>query len=176
MSGEKRRDFRIWFTMAMAVTTVALIIVPYKGRGNAVTQARDRVAVIHKTAVNAIEKKVLELKKTLDAWDPEKVKPFPPEFDNVLKGEGEPDPVLQKVEFKEVEGTKETPHTFWVHTFSSETSQKREEPETVVRGDAEYRHALSFSGEGEADLELKARLRCAGRASRMSGLPCRRGP
>ena len=160
MSGEKRRDFRIYMTAAMAVVTVALFYLHFKGQKDAKTTATADTGLIHKAAVTAVEKKVLDLKKTLDAWMPGQ--PLPPDFKLVLTGVGEPDPVLQPVIVKEEDRSggrsREIPHSFWVHTFSSETGETREGPERELRGDGEYRQELSFSGQGTASVEVKARL------------------
>ncbi len=156
MSGEKRRDFRIWATMAMAVTTFALIYLQHRGRVDAMAEARRTTGMVHKAAVNAVRKKVLDLKKALEAWSPGL--PPPPGFDQVLTGEGRTDPALQEVVEREEVNRKEVVHRFWVHTFSSETSQTREGPESLLRGDQEYRRELSFTGQGKATLEVKARL------------------
>jgi len=99
VSGEKRRDFRIYLTAALLCTTFALVVLQVKGRMDATEEARRKTAVIHKAALNAVQKKVLELKKTLDAWSPGDDNP--PDFDKVMTGQGLTDPVLQEVVMKE---------------------------------------------------------------------------
>jgi subfamily B ATP-binding cassette protein MsbA len=160
VSGEKRRDFRRWLTAAMAVTTVALCIVHFQNREKAMRKANIDVVLFHKTAVNAVNKRVMELRAALDQWTPGS--PKPDAFSDVVTGEGMPDPIMERVtvpeKVKEDGKEKEVVREFWVHTSASDISQTREASDVELRGDSENVHALSFAGEGTAKLVIRATL------------------
>ena len=71
MIGDKRRDLYRFGTPAVALLTLVLVILHFRGRGETVDDARAKVATLYEQGRNATAEMVEELRGTLALWNGE---------------------------------------------------------------------------------------------------------
>ena len=148
MIGDKRRDLYRFGTAAVAVATIALVILHFRGRGEAIEDARAKVAALHAQSKNAMAARVEEFRSALARWDGEAE--YPPFRAGKIERQGEsPSPLM--VQFGE------GPTRCWVQTFVRDTDPPQE-GEFLLGGGGRLEEGFELRKAGRRDEQFKITL------------------
>ncbi|HEU4394936.1 MAG TPA: hypothetical protein VFS92_05165, partial [Planctomycetota bacterium] len=149
MIGDKRRDLYRFATPAVALITLALVILHFRGRNETIDDARTTVAKSHEQAQNAAAAKVEKLRAILADWDGQA--DWPPFLAGRIERWGET-PSAQMVEFGG-----EGPTRCWVQTVLRDTDPPQE-GEFLLGGGRPNEEGFELRKAGRRDEQFRLSL------------------